>query len=218
MKKEKVQLRHIEKLLTYGITIEDESEIRLFTYKKGEEILREGFPMAYLLVVVGGKAKVYASAANGRDLLLSYYVADGIVGDVELMSDQYIASTTMIALTDFVCIALPFKSWSERLKTNVTFLNHIGRELAAKLIRCSNKGVATALHDGEKRLCTYLLQVTPDDRLDETLTNVASAIGMSYRHLLRILKVLCEEKILQKEGKGYRVMNRHALESKGFVE
>lgn len=218
MIEEKISHIHIEKLHAYGIAIKDNSEIKLLRYKKGEAILREGFPISALLIVVAGKAKVYASAINGRDLLLSYYVADGIVGDVELMVGDYIASTTMIAMTDFICIALPFKLWEERLKANIVFINYIGRELAIKLIRCSDKGVATALLDAEKRLCTYIMQASYDDRLDETLGNIASTIGISYRHMLRILKTLCEEKVLEKEEKGYRIADRKALEMKSFNE
>lgn len=218
MEKGKIQRYHIEKLSSFGMIIDDCSEIELFKYKKGEMILREGFPMEHLLFVLLGKAKVCGSADNGRDLLLSYYVEDGIVGDVELMMNEYVASTSMIALTEFVCIALPFKIWSEQLKTNIIFLNHIGRELAIKLIRCSNKGVVTILHDGEKRLCTYILQAAPNDILDEPLTNVASAIGLSYRQMLRILKSLCEANILRKEVKSYRVIDRKTLQSKGFLE
>lgn len=217
MKKGKIQAQHIEKLYAYGIEVQNQAEIELLTYKKGEVILREGFPMKELLVVSSGKAKVYASAENGRDLLLSYYVADGIVGDVELMLGDYTASTTMVALTEFRCIALPFEQWSERLRANLIFMNHIGHALATKLIRSSNKGVATALHDGEKRLCTYILDEAHDDVLEEQLTNVASAIGISYRHVLRILKVLCEEGILSKEKRGYRIMDRTRLANRGLI-
>jgi len=218
MEKSKIQSYQVEKLNSFGIIIDDCSEIELFKYKKGEMILREGFPMEHLLFVQSGKAKVCAGADNGRDLLLSYYVKDGVIGDVELMMGEYVANTTLIALTEFVCIALPFKTWSELLKTNIIFLNKIGRELAIKLIRCSNKGVVTILHDGEKRLCTYILHATPNDILDEHLTNVASAIGLSYRQMLRILKSLCEENILRKEEKSYRVIDRKMLQSKGILE
>lgn len=216
MEKGSAQQNHIEKLNSFGIIIDDCSEIELFKYNKGELIFREGFPLKYLLFVVSGKAKVCASADNGRDLLLSYYVEEGIVGDVELMMDDYIASTTMVALTEFVCIALPYKLWSERLKTNNIFLNRIGRELAEKLLRCSNKGVETALYDGEKRLCTYIFQAASTDILDEPLTNIASSIGLSYRQMLRIFKALCEENILIKEEKTYRIIDRKALQDKGF--
>ena len=218
MEKQKIQPHHIEKLKSFGIILENYSEVELFKYKKGEAIIREGFPMEHLFFVQSGKAKVFASADNGRDLLLGYYVEGGIIGDLELMMGEYVASTTMIALTEFVCIALPYKKWSALLKTNVFFLNHIGRELATKLLESSNKGVATILHDGKRRLCTYLLQATPNDVLEEPLTNVASSIGLSYRQMLRIMKSLCEANILRKEEEHYRVMDRKALQIKGILE
>ena len=218
MEKGKIQHDHINKLKTLGIILDDYSELELIKYKKSETIIREGFPMEHLLFVQSGKAKVFASADNGRDLLLGYYVEDGIIGDLELMMGEYVASTTMVALTEFVCIALPYKKWSALLKTNVIFLNLIGRELAAKLIESSNKGVVTILHDGEKRLCTYLLQVTPNDVLEEPLTNAASSIGLSYRQVLRIIKSLCEANILRKVGKYYRVIDRKALKNRGILE
>lgn len=218
MEKGKIQQDHIKKLKTLGIILDDYSEVELYKYKKGETILREGFPMEHLLFVQSGKAKVFASADNGRDLLLTYYVEGGIIGDLELMMGEYVASTTMIALSEFVCIALPFKKWSELLKNNVIFLNLIGRGLAEKLIESSNKGVVTILHDGEKRLCTYILQVTPNDRLEEPLTNAASSIGLSYRQMLRIIKSLCEANILKKDGKYYRVIDRKALKNRGILE
>lgn len=218
MEKGKLQLKHIEKLQSYGITIADKDEIELLRYKPGEEILRQGFPMEYLLFVISGRAKVYGSATNGRDLLLSYYVGEGIMGDIELMMEEYSATTTAIALTELICIALPFSIWANRLRSNIVFLNCVGQELANKLIQCSNKGVTTALHVGEERLCTYILQTAINGLLDEKLTNVASGLGMSYRHMLRMLKRLCDENILKKEEKGYRVVDKKGLRSKSFIE
>ncbi|MGL4736949.1 MAG: Crp/Fnr family transcriptional regulator, partial [Cellulosilyticaceae bacterium] len=147
MRKGRITHSHLEKLYAYGIEVENQASLEVHRYGKGEVILRQGLPMDYLLFVVSGKAKVYASAANGRDLLLSYYIADGIVGDVELMVGDYTASTTMVALTEFTCIALPFAAWEQVLRTNIVFVNHVGQSLATKLIRSSHKGVVTALHE-----------------------------------------------------------------------
>jgi len=36
--------------------------------------------------------------------------------------------------------------------------------------------------------------------------------------MLRILNALCKENILKKEEKGYRVIDRKMLQSKGFAE
>lgn len=211
-----IEQKHIDKLRDFGINIDDASEIELLKFSKGETLLREGMPMSYLLFVLSGKAKVFASADNGRDLLLSYYVEDGVIGDVELMIGVYSASTTMVAMTPFTCIALPYHTWSHRLKNNLVFLNYIGKELAEKLLFSSNKGVVTILHDGKKRLCQYLLQITPEGVLEENITNISSAIGLSYRQTLRILKDLCTDKIIEKHGGVYKVLNREALREKGF--
>ena len=82
MEKQKIQAHHIEKMKSFGIILEDYSEVELFKYKKGEAIIREGFPMEHLFFVQSGKAKVFASADNGRDLLLGYYVEGGIMSNV----------------------------------------------------------------------------------------------------------------------------------------
>ncbi|MGL4736185.1 MAG: helix-turn-helix domain-containing protein, partial [Cellulosilyticaceae bacterium] len=75
-----------------------------------------------------------------------------------------------------------------------------------------------ALHEGEKRLCAYILEVAQEDVLEDRLTNVASALGISYRHLLRMLKGLCEASLLRKEKEGYRIIDRKGLAARGFVE
>ena len=217
MEKSKIQPKHFKKLNVMGIYDFDSNELSLVKYQKGETILKEGFPMEYFMVVLSGKAKVYASADNGRDLLLCYYVEDGVIGDLELMMNTYVAHSTMVALTDFTCIAMPYRHWSEVLKNNPVFLNYIGRELALKLIQSSRKGVVTILHDGEERLCSYLLDTSPDGLLDEKLTNVSSAIGLSYRQTLRLLKRLCEQDIIKKEGNAYRISDREALRAKGYA-
>lgn len=219
MIKEKLRTNHIEKLKQYGIELPNASEatdIHLFHFSKNEVVLSEGRQMDYLMFVVSGRAKVYSTAENGRDLLLSYYVADGIIGDLELMLDEYTARTTMIALTDFICIALPYEKWATTLRANNRFLNAVGYALSTKLLESSDKGVATALHDGETRLCAYLSNVSNDGIIDEPLTNISSAIGLSYRQTLRILKKLCAEQLLMKVNKGYQITDKKMLEEKGI--
>lgn len=219
MIKEKIRPIHIDKLKQYGLEITnttDATDIHVFRFNKNEVVLREGHQMDYLMFVVSGRAKVYSTAENGRDLLLSYYLADGIIGDLELMLDEYTARTTMIALTDFVCIALPYEKWATTLRANNRFLNAVGYALSTKLLESSGKGVATALHGGETRLCAYLSNASHDGIIDEPLTNISSAIGLSYRQTLRILKKLCTEHTLMKVDQGYKIIDKKSLEEKGI--
>ena len=44
--------------------------------------------------------------------------------------------------------------------------------------------------------------------------DVAEQLGVSYRHLLRRLKALCEEGLLQKGTSGYRLLNETELKKR----
>lgn len=209
MQKSALKKEHFDKLSEYDI-FPDHAFCQYF--QAGETILREGAFMEQLLIVMDGTAKVCATASNGRDLVLCYYLSDGLVGDIELMTDDHEATTTIIAITDFECIALPYRIYGADLKSNITFLNKTGRELSLKLLRSSKSFLSTALHSGEERLCTYILQTSHNGIFSETLTDVARLIGISYRHLFRILNQLCEQGILVKFSTGYRIINRRELE------
>lgn len=211
MKKEPLKEEHIRRLASYYITDIDLRDSVMLRFRPGETILREGMPMEYLLFAVSGKAKVCSATTNGKDLLLCYYISEGIIGDIELMTDTHIASTTMNAITEFLCIGLPYAKYADVLKANLSFVNRVGRELSIKLLRDSKNRAITALHSGEERLCAYILLTAQDSVFSETLTDVARSIGVSYRHMLRILRRLCSEGVMVKEIDGYRIVDRTEL-------
>jgi CRP-like cAMP-binding protein len=212
MQKGPIKEEHSRILADFSLAGIDLRGAELLRFHPGETILREGMPMKYLLFVVSGKAKVCSAAPNGKDLLLCYYVSEGIVGDVELMTGTYVSSTMISAITEFSCIGLPYAKYADALKGNLSFVNLMGRGLALKLLRSSKNGVITALHSGEERLCAYLLVTAQDSVFSETLTDTARSIGISYRHLLRMLSRLCSEGILSKEKCGYRLVDRAELD------
>jgi CRP/FNR family putative post-exponential-phase nitrogen-starvation transcriptional regulator len=211
MQKGVLEKAHISILAGYFITEIDLSDAAVLRFLPGEMILCEGMPMEYLLLVISGKAKVCSTSANGKDLLLCYYISEGIIGDVELMTNNHIASTTLSAITEFLCIGLPYAKYADRLKGNLLFVNRVGRELAVKLLRNSKNSVITALHSCEERLCAYILLTEREGFFLENLTDVARSIGASYRHMLRMLSRLCSEGILRKERDVYRIIDREEL-------
>lgn len=208
MKKSALNKEHLAKLADYHIVPDNAV---CMTYQSGETLLLEGQSVDYLLIVVAGTAKVCVSASNGRDLVLCYYISEGIVGDMELMTGTYEASTTIIAMSGFECIALPYRIYASELKANISFLNIIGRGLSLKLLKSSKNYLATALHSGEERLCAYILQAQHNGVFSETLTDVARLMGISYRHLFRILNQLCADGVLRKAPNGYHIVDQETL-------
>lgn len=211
MQREPLHATHAQRLAHCGIADLDPGGARLVRFAPGETLLREGMPIEELLIIVSGRAKVSAAAANGRDLLLCYYVSEGILGDIELLTGAREAVTTVRAITEFTCIALPYAAYAETLLSQLPFVRHIARGLAEKLLYSSRANANNALHAGKERLAAYILRSEAGSAFSEPLTDAARATGMSYRHLVRLLGAMREEGLLQKTGRGYRITDADAL-------
>lgn len=209
----KEQLRRLKRFELNDIDLEQALLIR---YKPYEFIIRQGQYMQYLLFVLEGEAKATISASNGKDLLLAYCCKNDIIGDLELMINVYKANTSIMALTDYVCIGLPFAKFANQLKNNVAFLNLIGKGISEKLLESSRNNKSTVLYSAEERLCECILRMSKDNVFSEKLTDVAKLIGISYRHIHRLLKKLCSDGIIEKYNNKYRILNTIELNRKTF--
>ncbi|WP_312368985.1 cyclic nucleotide-binding domain-containing protein [Lachnoclostridium sp.] len=211
MQSSPLKKEHLNKLEGYGINNMALDACLCLRFEAGETILQEGMPIIYLMFVVTGKVKICSTAKNGKDLVLCYYISDGIIGDLELMTNTYDATAGIIAITDFECIALPFQKYAIDLKNNLAFLKRLGSELSMKLLRISKNYVVTTLYTGEERLCSYILQASHNGIFNDILTDVSCSIGMSYRHMFRLLNQLCTDGVLDKRDNGYIIVDREEL-------
>jgi len=179
----------------------------------GEYLSREGEALDYVCIVVSGTVKVLFGLSDGKQLLLAYFLSKGIIGDIELMTNGPTHQTTLQAVTDFQCIALPLAEYRTVLKNNITFINHVGRELAKKLTQRAVNSTINTLQPLETRLCAYITQTAYKGQLNEPLTEVALMVGASYRHLLRCLNKLCNDRILAKQNKNYCIIDQQAIQA-----
>lgn len=214
MKKQAIEKKDLNLLLQYGLQGIDLKDAVRFSFAQGEYLFQKDEPVDYIYFVVSGKAKVFQNLSNGKRLLLCYFVSKGIIGDIELMTGERTDSNTIQAVTEFICIGLPLTVYETALKSNVAFLNCVGRELAEKLMQRGANGAVTVLQPLETRLCAYIIQTESHGMFRETLTEVANLLGASYRHLLRCLNKLCKDEVLHKQSSGYRIINRQALNKK----
>jgi len=212
MKKFKLNESDERLLSQYGLNAFDFKYAERHLYEQGEFLSRAGEAMGSIYFVVSGKAKVFISLSSGKQLLLAYFTSKGLIGDIELMTNKPVNYTTIRAVTDFVCIALPLSIYADELKKNNAFVNYVAEELAEKLTQRVINGAITTLQPLEARLCAYITQTAAGGVFRETLTEVAGVVGTSYRHLLRCLDKLCVKEILKKERSGYRIINQLLLD------
>ena len=104
MEKRELTETDIELLARYGLKDLDPRAAVGLTFEQQEYMLREGGPIDYLYIVVSGKAKVCLSVSSGKQLLLSYFMSTGIVGEAELMTDSREAYSAVQAVSRLTCI------------------------------------------------------------------------------------------------------------------
>lgn len=198
----------------YGLNLSALHDCTLCTFDYGEVILNQGEPVEYLFIVAQGKIKVSILAANGKDLTLCYYIDSGILGDVEIMQDNKFASATSIAAVPSVCMRIPLAMNEEYLTCNIKFMNLLAKGLSTKLLKSSNAHISSALYTGEERLCSYILIAEHKGVFADILTDVSRSIGISYRHLFRVLNDMCQRGVLEKTESGYVILDRQYLKKK----
>lgn len=213
MIKQKLTNEHLKILQQYGLR-EYKDDFTVFKFERGEFICHQGHAVHNLSIFFSGKAKVFYTSNEGKTILLDFFNKTGIIGEVELMSNQSEATLSVQAITDTICICIPIKNFGDRLKCNNQFVNKVGSSLAGKLQQSTEISMFNILSTLEKRLCAYIEITNSNGYFNEKLTDVSDLLGTSYRHLLRTLEKLCTEGLLKKVAGGYMISDKNALTQK----
>lgn len=211
MKEVLLKQESLAKLEEYGIQNIPKEYISCVLYDAGEKIIEEEQLITRLAVVIEGRAKICRTTPDGKNMILCYYLSEGTIGEIELFTGRKKAHSTVIAITDVKCICIDFQICRDELQKNIVFLNKLSNMLAHKVTDSSENYVASALCTGEQRLCSYILNNSHNHIFSEILTDAACSIGISYRHLFRLLERLCKENVLEKRINGYFVREKGEL-------
>lgn len=190
----------------------------LQVFEKGEYICEVDQEANYFYFVVEGKAKIYTLLSNGKKFLLRFYLPFNILGDVEVIN-QNKYKVFAEALNSCVCIALPMKIARTQGLKSPEFLIFLCEHLVEKLDTITSKISINLLYSVEERLASYIYEsYNPQTKsfiIQSSYSDLAEALGTSYRHLNRTILQLIDKGIVEKEGKALIILNEDALKSMG---
>jgi len=202
------------KLLSkYGLLGLNTDGFYLIEYDYGETLMETGSQMKYIMIIIKGETRVSTTSANGRNLILSYYVQEGILGDLEFMTNEDYVFNTVTAQSPTLVLAIPYQEYRLSLMNNLVFIRKLAQDLAFKTMDNSNNYTERSLLSAEARLCRYIIATSRNNIFMEIMNDVAMSTGMSYRHLHRILAKLCKEEVLEKRVNGYYILDEKKLKS-----
>ncbi len=186
----------------------------LIRFKKGEYIYKTDLERQYLLFFLHGKIKVCSNLSNGKSLLIRFFTSFQLLGDLEFLKTDT-SSTTVQAIEPCTCISLKVTHIRSRLMQDTLFLQFISKSLAEKLARATLNTSSHLLYPLENKLAGYIIQVSENNIFSENLTQLSELLGISYRHLLRVIQQFTESGILVKTENGYYIKDKNRLQELG---
>ena len=169
----------------------------MIEYEEGETIINPLEKTQYIQFVLKGTLLISFIDQEGRQTVVSQSEELCILGDMEFVDDlkpMFFAE----AKTKVKTLALSLKEYKKNLNQDLRFLHTLLNSIASKLKQSStNQFVYQSV---EERFLHYIHYYCEDSL--KSIEEATNYLHCSRRQLQRILKKLCDEKILIKEGKG----------------
>ncbi|MDY9591136.1 transcriptional regulator YeiL [Escherichia coli] len=186
------------------------ADTRLFHFLARDYIVQEGQQPSWLFYLTRGRARLYATLANGRVSLIDFFAAPCFIGEIELIDKDH-EPRAVQAIEECWCLALPMKHYRPLLLNDTLFL----RKLCVTLSHKNYRNIVSLTQNQSfplvNRLAAFILLSQEGDLYHEKHTQAAEYLGVSYRHLLYFLAQFIHDGLLTKSKKGYLIKNRKQL-------
>lgn len=181
-------------------------------YPKHSIIVQEGDETDSLYIMLAGRARVYVSDAEGREVQLNRIGAGEYFGEVTL--DGGPRSASVMALENCRCAVVRRSELTTVLERNPRLALHMVRKLASRVRHLTDDVRSLALMDVYGRVARLLLDQAEEREgmmmITEPLTqkDIASRIGCSREMVSRIFSDLTEGGYVRKENGKLIIMRK----------
>lgn len=179
----------------------------LHRYDAGEMLAHEGRLCEYIWILVKGECMAYVYTANNKIHCECYFHNVSLLGEAAtLWNEPPMNSIRTLTECYFVSICAP--RYREALLNDNKFLRYAAYTLALHV----RKNVVH-FDPLETRLASFILKAEKTGIFRYNLTQCADIMETSYRHLIRVLSIMCDSGILTKGERGdYHITDYDRLE------
>lgn len=186
--------------------------VRLIEFPKNTYIYSNEEHRKYLFFHISGTIILYLNDIKGNSMFIRRHDQFSFIGDMELMGYKDTSNLTRTE-TDCTFIGIDTTSTREVLLKDHVFLLYLCKNLAEKLDYLCTTQSLKQLSSAQQYIAQYILMASEKKGyFKENLRKVSDAVGVSYRHLHRILGALVKKGILAHSDRGYEVIDKKALE------
>lgn len=206
-----IQKHHLDLIFDARMT----EQLQLHCFKAGDQVIDEGTKVKYLYLVLEGEARVSPSSTEGKSGFLEYILPMDVIGDMEYFSHS-LYFHSVVALTPCTYLAIPVKMIDAHFSHNINFYRFICENMASKMKRTSARYSRSILYPLKNRLADFLLEQA--ERQDTGAITVqteqiAEYLGVTSRHLRRVLAALEEEGVIIRAKETITLKNPQVLKA-----
>ena len=185
-------------------------------YKKGEIIFREGVVPSGIFYIHQGKVKKYKVDGTGREQII--YVANKgeLIGYHAVLSEERYPDFAA-TMQDSVISFIPKDDFLTVLNSAPLFANRLLKTLSHEYAVLANNISVFAQRTAVERLAIALIVMREKSKIDTeegkeviidiSRTDLANIAGIAKENVIRLLKELKTEKIIQTEGRKIWVLD-----------
>lgn len=213
--KKKLLLSGVGKTLTDDNKKEIGKSLRFISYKKGENIFKQGRPIDEIAVLLHGYAKILIeNSTNTKKTIISIQRPVTGLGTATFYDETYTA--TAEAITDVVVAFLNKETMRNILTTNATFASTLFAESTQAILKYVKQLTSFSQKQIKARIAAVLLnlsQMVKKDVIDIQISrnDIADFAGVSTGSAIRILAELESEKIIELNNKAIQILNKDVL-------
>lgn len=181
-------------------------------FDKHEFLYHQEDEMNYLYIFMSGKVKVSYLSSNGKETIFRFITQPRIIGEMELILDNN-GFTDVEVVEESLCFILPLQTYREALLNDVVFLQHCSFNMAEALILSNNQFSINQNFSPKSRVISYILSIAQHEVFYFDYKTVSNIIGISERHIFRIIRELLQDQFIEKHEKYFRILKQEELEN-----
>ena len=169
----------------------------IIEFANNEFIQEEDRSINFLYFIIQGKARILKNQANGKRMILQFLKEEDFIGDLTVIGAEKVTKD-VLSIGNTICLATPVNYVVEVLMENKFFLKKISRYVGEKLLGRMDFFVDNQTYELKYRLAEVMLTASINNVYKENHLQIAEYLGVSYRHLLHIMKKFKDEKKIYK--------------------
>jgi len=185
-------------------------------FKAGEIIVKQGVPMSHVISFNEGLAKVYLEASNNRNFILQFIKPTQFLGGPGIFVDN-IHFFSAAAVKDSAVCFIDMGIFKKILRENIRFAEAFMENQSKATIYNYDRFVSLTHKNMPGRIADALLYLNDhifngNDRLIEvSRQDLADLSGMSKDSVIRTLKELCDEQLIETGPQHIRILSLEKL-------